>query len=183
MRSERMKGVRGGRRPTKGRSGTKETEQSRKRDTYEQTKQRWVWTDAENREINQVSWQGKHDSSVKLFNYSRRLPFCGGILHLCTTKNQQRPQPTCWQRNGENEEAVHDKLKKFDKDRTVVEQGIKILWHPHYAIHPCELRDWSLFSWHPQPTICLLRWWVLEWEGTSMERERHKELCFGKQQA
>ena len=32
----------------------------------------------------------------------------------------------------------HDKSKKFDKNRKVVEQGIKISWHPHHAI--CLLR-------------------------------------------
>ena len=35
--------------------------------------------------------------------------------------------------------------RKMVENMTVVEQGIKISWHPH-------------------PTICLLRWWVSEWE-------------------
>ena len=47
--------------------------------------------------------------------------------------------------------------------------AIKISWHPHYAIYPCELRDWSLLSWHPHPTICLLRQWVSEWESTGIQ--------------
>ena len=50
--------------------------------------------------------------------------------------------------------------RKVFENRTVVEQGIKILWHPH-------------------PTICLLRWWVSEWESTSIRRERLLELCLG----
>ena len=33
--------------------------------------------------------------------------------------------------------------------------GIKISWHPHHAIYPCELEDWSLLLWHPHPTIYL----------------------------
>ena len=45
-------------------------------------------------------------------------------------------------------------------NRTVVEQGIKISWHPH-------------------PTICLLRWWVSEWESTSIRRECLLESCLG----
>ena len=49
---------------------------------------------------------------------------------------------------------------KVVENRTVVEQEIKISWHPH-------------------PTICLLRWWVLEWESTSMKRERLLESCIG----
>ena len=47
------------------------------------------------------------------------------------------------------------------ESRTVVEQGIKISRHPH-------------------PTICLLRWWVSEWESTSIERERIMVLCLGQ---
>ena len=47
------------------------------------------------------------------------------------------------------------------ENRTVIEQGIKISWHPH-------------------PTICLLRWWVSEWESTSIRRERLLALCRGQ---
>ena len=50
---------------------------------------------------------------------------------------------------------------KVVENRTVVEQRIKILWHPH-------------------PTIYLLRWWVSEWESTSIRRERLLELCRGQ---
>ena len=35
-------------------------------------------------------------------------------------------------------------------------------------------------SLHPHPTICLLRWWVSEWESTSIERERLLDLCLGQ---
>ena len=51
--------------------------------------------------------------------------------------------------------------RKVVGNRTVAEQGIKISWHPH-------------------PTICPLRWWVSEWESTSIERERLLELCLGQ---
>ena len=34
-------------------------------------------------------------------------------------------------------------------------------------------------SWHPHPTICLLRWWVSEWESTSIWRVRLLESCLG----
>ena len=89
--------------------------------------------------------------------------------------------------------------RKVVENRAVVKQGIKISlhphyaiypcelrewsllsWHPHYTMYPCELRDWSLLSWHPHPTICLLRWWVSEWESTHMKRERLLELCSGQ---
>ena len=30
---------------------------------------------------------------------------------------------------------------------------------------------WIKISWHPHATICLLRWWVSEWESTSIMRE------------
>ena len=32
------------------------------------------------------------------------------------------------------------------KTSRVYLSAIKISWHPHYAIYPCELRDWSLLS-------------------------------------
>ena len=132
----------------------------------------------ENWAINQFSWQGKDDSSVRRFNSSMRLPFCEGILQFWTT-NQQRPEPTSEQRTRENTEAVDDTSKKFDKIRTVRGWGIKISWHPHYDIYPCELRDWLHLSWHPHPTICRLRWWVSEWESTSIRRERLLVSCLG----
>ena len=42
---------------------------------------------------------------------------------------------------------------------------------------PIERRDWSLLSWHPHCTKCLLRRWVSEWESTSIGRERLLESC------
>ena len=50
--------------------------------------------------------------------------------------------------------------RKVIENRTVAERGIKISWHPH-------------------PTICLLRWWVSEWESTSIRRERLLDSCLG----
>ena len=32
-------------------------------------------------------------------------------------------------------------------------------------------------SWHPHYAICTLRWWVSEWESTSIRRERLLEMC------
>ena len=51
--------------------------------------------------------------------------------------------------------------RKVVENRTVVEEGINISWHPH-------------------PIICQLRWWVSQWESTSTRRERLLELCFGQ---
>ena len=53
--------------------------------------------------------------------------------------------------------------RKVVKSRTVVEQEIKI-------------------SWHPRPTICLSRWWVSESESTRIRREHLLVLCSGQQQ-
>jgi hypothetical protein len=51
--------------------------------------------------------------------------------------------------------------RRVVENRTVVEQGVKISWHPH-------------------PTICLLSWWVSEWESTRVKRERLLQLCLGQ---
>ena len=90
-RNERMKGVRG--RP-------KADHKAQCNQGWdEQTNQPRVWANAENWALNQVSWQGKDDSSVPLDNSSNGLPFYGRILQLWTMTNQQRPESTFEQRN------------------------------------------------------------------------------------
>ena len=69
---------------------------------------------------------------------------------------------------------------KRAKNMTLKERWSKLSWHPHHAIYPSELRDWSLLSWHPHYAICLLRWWVSEWESTRMKWERLLGLCSGQ---
>ena len=57
------------------------------------------------------------------------------------------------------------------------QNAIKISWHPHHAIHPCKLRDCSLLPWHPHYAICLLRWWVSQWERAPAWRENAFWSC------
>ena len=80
----------------------------------------------------------------------------------------------------ESGEEIDKKSQRRVKNRTLKKRWIKISWHPHHAIYPRELRDWSLLSWHQHYPICLLRWWVSECESTRMKREGHKELCLAQ---
>ncbi len=70
-------------------------------------------------------------------NLRRRLPFYTAIIQFRTT-NQEQPKSTCAQRNTETEisKAVADNSKKFDKNKTVSQQGIDI--PRHRTLSPAE---------------------------------------------
>ena len=116
--SERRQEFEGGRRPTTGRSGIKG-------DMNRQTIQE---LDEIMRTERWISSVGK-ESMILLFdssNLRRRLPFYGGIFQFWTTKGNLHTEE---QRNRVIPKAVDENSKKFNKNKTVSQQGITISWH------------------------------------------------------
>ena len=165
----------GGRRPTKGLSGTEETEQlcRRDRDKYMSRQNRKECDQISRTEarVLTVFWE----RMICLWNSDKEI-----TILLLNSSILNQPSTTTvngWTEIAEKQTEFivtrnrNDRRKEIE-NRTVIQQGIKISWHPHHAIYPCELRDWSLLSWHPHYAICLLRWWVSEGESTRITRER-----------
>ena len=76
-------------------------------------------------------WQGKNDYSVQHFNSEQEIAILwrnSSILNVEATMTKVNLR-TEEQRNREISKAVDDKSKKFNKNRTVLQQGINISCH------------------------------------------------------
>ena len=97
----------------------------------EQTNYRGVTLNRENRALNQFSWQAKIEFAVQCFESEQDIAILSRnywILNVESTATRFILR-TAEKRNREILKAVDEKSKKFDKNSTVVQQGINICWN------------------------------------------------------
>ena len=154
VENERLKEFDGGRRPTKGRSGTKE----------EMNRQTTQESEEITRTERSISSVGK-ENMIFLFNFSnlrRRLPFYRGIFQFWMT-NQEQSKSTFTQRKRETESsnAVDDKSKKFDKkigelyDKVSTSRSTRTIPHKRWVA--------GLVSRFVAPALCYMPVGGSEW--------------------